>query len=83
LLKELKEQVPDPVLQAKLNPNYQFGCKRITFTNNYYPALNLPHVHLNREEIIEVSKNKIVTADGKIQKLDVRIICTKLYACAY
>lgn len=65
----------------KVKPNYEFGCKRITPSNIYYPALALPHVEVVRREITKVKENSIVTEDGKEEKVDVRplqIMDTKL-----
>jgi cation diffusion facilitator CzcD-associated flavoprotein CzcO len=67
----MMDAVHDPILQEKLTPNYPVGCKRITFSKTYYPAMSLSNVFLNREEIVEVNEETIVTADGKRQKLDV------------
>ena len=35
----LHKQVKDPELRAKLTPDYPIGCKRILFSNEFYPAL--------------------------------------------
>ena len=32
-------QVPDPELRRKLVPDYPIGCKRLLFSNDWYPAL--------------------------------------------
>jgi cation diffusion facilitator CzcD-associated flavoprotein CzcO len=55
----------------KVRPNYMFGCKRITPSNNYYRSLDLPHVEVIRSEIKQVKPNSIVTKDGKERKIDV------------
>ena len=46
--KHLTEQVRDPALRAKLEPDYAIGCKRILLSNDYYPALTQPNVELVR-----------------------------------
>ena len=38
-LNHLKDQVSDPVLRKKLEPDYPIGCKRVVPTDAYYPAL--------------------------------------------
>src|SRR4029079_7962572 len=37
--KHLEEQVPDPGLRAKLTPSFVPGCKRLTPSNDYLPAI--------------------------------------------
>ena len=37
--RHIARQVPDRELREKLTPSYSFGCKRPTFSNDYYPAL--------------------------------------------
>ena len=44
--RHLHKQVADPELRRKLTPDYSFGCKRPTFSNDYYPAFTRPDVHL-------------------------------------
>ena len=36
--RHLHRQVTDPELRRKLTPDYSFGCKRPTFSNDYYPT---------------------------------------------
>ncbi len=40
----LRRQVPDPELRAKLTPRYGFGCKRPSFSNEYFRTFTRPHV---------------------------------------
>src|SRR5207244_1484199 len=37
--RHLQRFVPDPVLRAKLTPDYRIGCKRILISNHYLPSL--------------------------------------------
>ncbi len=60
-----------PELLEKVTPNYEFGCKRITPSNEYYPALSLDHVEVIRSPITQVKENSIVTEDGTENKIDV------------
>jgi cation diffusion facilitator CzcD-associated flavoprotein CzcO len=43
---QLRLQVKDPELRAKLVPDYPIGCKRILFSNDWYPALARDHVEV-------------------------------------
>jgi cyclohexanone monooxygenase len=69
----LKKQFPgNEFLQNALSPNYLFGCKRICPSNDYYPALALPHVKLHRRKFVRVESDTLCTEDGR-QKIDVTV----------
>jgi cation diffusion facilitator CzcD-associated flavoprotein CzcO len=70
----LKRQVSDPVLQAKLTPQYTIGCKRVLVSDDFYPALTQPNVDLVTDAIREVRAHSIVTEDGQEHEVDA-IIC--------
>ncbi|MBM7519494.1 flavin-containing monooxygenase [Nocardioides nitrophenolicus] len=72
----LRRQVRDPELRAKLTPDYDFGCKRPTFSNTYYPTFTQPHVDLETTSIDHVDAGGIVTADGRRTDLDVLVLAT-------
>ena len=72
----LRRQVKDPELRAKLTPDYDFGCKRPTFSNTYYPTFLEPHVDLETTSIDHVEGGGIVTADGDRVDLDVLVLAT-------
>jgi cation diffusion facilitator CzcD-associated flavoprotein CzcO len=72
----LEKQVSDPVLRAKLTPDYPAGCKRILFTDTFYPALSQPHVTLETNAIDHFVASGLVTTDGKHHDLDVIIYAT-------
>ena len=52
--RHLHRQVPDPELRRKLTPDYSFGCKRPTFSNDYYRAFTRaarrPRDHVDRAD---------------------------------
>jgi cation diffusion facilitator CzcD-associated flavoprotein CzcO len=72
----LRRQIPDPELRRKLTPDYSFGCKRPTFSNDYYPTFRKPHVHLETESIASIDETGIVTADGRRTDIDVLLLAT-------
>lgn len=74
--RHLKKNVADPVLRAKLTPDYPMGCKRILFSNNYYPTLAQDHVDVVTDAITEVRPTGVVTADGTHHDADVIIYGT-------
>ncbi len=46
-LRRMARQVPDPGRRATLTPTYSVGCKRALLSDDYYPAMAAPHVHLH------------------------------------
>ncbi|MFC4604084.1 flavin-containing monooxygenase [Rhodococcus kronopolitis] len=72
----LRAQVGDPELRRQLTPDYDFGCKRPTFSNSYYRTFTRPHVRLETETIERIEPNAIVTADGRRTEIDTLILAT-------
>jgi cation diffusion facilitator CzcD-associated flavoprotein CzcO len=72
----LEAQVPDPKLRALLTPKYEFGCKRVLISNDFYPALQRPNVELVTDGISEVREHSIVTSDGTERQVDMLIYGT-------
>lgn len=72
----LRTQVRDPELRRKLTPDYDFGCKRPTFSNEYFRTFNEPHVRLETGTIERVEEDAIVTADGERTEIDTLILAT-------
>jgi cation diffusion facilitator CzcD-associated flavoprotein CzcO len=74
--RHLRRQVADPELRARLTPSYTLGCKRITMSNRYYPALTQPNVDVITDPIREVRAHSIVISDGVERGLDTIILGT-------
>ena len=74
--RHLRRQVADPELRRKLTPTYTLGCKRITMSNSYYPALCQPNSEVVTDPISEVRPHSIVTADGNEREVDTIILGT-------
>ncbi len=70
----LERQIQDPALRAKLTPSYTIGCKRVLFTNNYYPALARDNVDVIASGVKEVRANSVIASDGSEHEVDA-IIC--------
>ena len=79
----LNRQVPDPVLRAKLTPDYQIGCKRILISNDFLPAMARPNVELVTTGIAKVTPNGIETIDGQIHEVDAIIYGTGFAATEF
>lgn len=75
-MRHLKSQVSDPELRVKLTPDYPIGCKRILFSNNYYPALAKPHVDVVTSSISEITPRGLRTAAGVEYDVDAIIYGT-------
>jgi cation diffusion facilitator CzcD-associated flavoprotein CzcO len=75
-LKHLEKQVPDPELRAKLTPSFKPGCKRLTPSNEYLPAIASPTTTLVTAGIDRMVPEGIVTNDGVTHDLDVIILAT-------
>ncbi len=74
--RNLKRGVKTPELRERLTPDYRLGCKRILFSNDFYPALDRPNVELVTDAIAEIRPETILTADGKERKADAIIFAT-------
>jgi cation diffusion facilitator CzcD-associated flavoprotein CzcO len=68
--------VRDKELRRKLTPDYDFGCKRPTFSNSYYRTFTKPNVHLQTNGIARVEPDGIVAADGTRAVIDTLILAT-------
>ncbi|OMC02873.1 monooxygenase [Mycobacterium sp. NS-7484] len=68
--------IRDPELRRKLTPDYDFGCKRPTFSNSYYRTFTKPHVHLQADGIERIEPGGIVNADGTTTKIDTLVLAT-------
>jgi len=79
----LKKSIADPVLRAKLTPNYKFGCKRVVMNSTFYPAIQKPNAHLVTEGIDHIENDGVVTKDGKLHKLDVLVLATGFDPAAF
>ncbi|RDI43712.1 flavin-containing monooxygenase [Nocardia mexicana] len=72
----LRHDVPDPELRAKLTPDYPVLCKRVLFSNEYYPALTRPNVDVETTSIAEIVPEGVRTTDGTVHPADVIVYGT-------
>lgn len=75
--------VRDPVLRAKLTPDYKPGCKRLIFSSEFYPAIQKPNAELVTEGIDRIAPDGVITRDGKLHALDVLVLSTGFKADAF
>jgi cation diffusion facilitator CzcD-associated flavoprotein CzcO len=75
-LQHLEASVPDPAIRAKLRPSYQFGCKRVLISDDYWQTFMRPNVALVTDAIAEIRPHAIVTTDGREHPIDVLVLAT-------
>lgn len=75
-LRNLRKQVPDPALRARLTPDYTIGCKRILLSSDYYPALLRDDVELVDSPITRFEPSGLRTEDGVLHEVDVVVFAT-------
>ena len=73
---QLQDQIPDTTMRQDLLPPYPLGCKRIIYSNDYFPALARPNVELVTDTIVRITPNGIVTRDGRERPVDVLVCAT-------
>lgn len=76
-LSNMKKQLPDrPDLWEKLTPEYGFGCKRPTFSDEYFTTFARDNVELVTDGIASITETGIRTLDGQERDIDVLICAT-------
>ena len=80
---QLHRQVRDKELRAKLTPTDEFGCKRVLWSNEWYPALARPDVDLVTESVVEVLPHGVRSGDGVEHDVDVIIYGTGFAATEF
>jgi len=68
--------IRDKDLRRRLTPDYDFGCKRPTFSNGYYRAFTRDNVHLQDAGIDHVQSDGIVGKDGTKNEIDTLVLAT-------
>ena len=74
--RNLRRNVPDPELRAKLTPDYRAGCKRMIFCSTFYPAISKDNAELVTAGIDRIEADGVRTADGTLHELDVLVLAT-------
>ena len=75
-LRHLHAQVKDPVLRGKLRPRFQFGCKRILVSDDYWASFQRENVALVTEPIDRIDREGVVTKDGARHDVDAIVLAT-------
>lgn len=74
-LTNLHKSIPEGPLRDALTPDYVAGCKRVLFSNTYYPALASANVDLVSAAVTRVDGPR-VHAGADMRELDVLIFAT-------
>jgi cation diffusion facilitator CzcD-associated flavoprotein CzcO len=77
------EVVADPEVRRKLRPQHPYGCKRPLLSNEYYPAFNRPNLELVTDPIARITKDAVVTKDGRARRVDTLIFATGFATTKY
>ena len=79
-LDHLSASVRDLRLRRLLTPDYEIGCKRILFSDDYYAALQHDHVRFEPTPLSRVAdgsgNNTLVATSGNTYELDVLVLAT-------
>ncbi len=75
-MRQIKAAISDPELRRKVTPTYEFGCKRIMLTDDWYPTLTRDNVELVAEGIERVTPGGIRDATGVERPTDAIVLAT-------
>ncbi|MEV5652886.1 NAD(P)/FAD-dependent oxidoreductase [Nocardia sp. NPDC052254] len=81
--RHLRREVADPVLRARLTPDYPIGAKRIVFDAHYYRALGRDNVELITAPITRIVPEGVETADGIRHAVDMIVYATGFRAAEF
>lgn len=73
---EFEAVVKQPALREILTPDYALGCRRLLFSNDYYPSLIQSHVTVVGERLAALRPHAAVDSDGTEYPVDTVILAT-------
>ena len=79
----MESQVADPELRARCTPDYVVGCKRILFSNDWYPALQRANVELVTQAVAAITERRVHTVDGAEREVDAIVYATGFQATGF
>jgi cation diffusion facilitator CzcD-associated flavoprotein CzcO len=68
--------VQDSELRAKIEPDYEIGCKRVLLASDWYSTLQRDNVSLVTSGIDAITPRGVKTADGVEHEFDVLVFAT-------
>ncbi|MFT4050085.1 MAG: NAD(P)/FAD-dependent oxidoreductase [Solirubrobacterales bacterium] len=72
----IRRSASDPALVKQLTPTFAMGCKRILFSNEWYPAITANNSTIVSEGVREVDATGLVDQTGAHHDVDVIIYST-------
>lgn len=72
----LRTRVRDRAIRRQLTPDYDFGCKRPTFSNDYFRVYNRANTGLETSGIGHFRSDALVAADGTEYPIDTVVLAT-------
>jgi cation diffusion facilitator CzcD-associated flavoprotein CzcO len=75
-MRQIKAGISDPELRRKVTPSYEFGCKRVMLTDDWYPTLTRDNVELIAEGVDGVTASGIRDSTGVERPADAIIFAT-------
>ena len=75
-LKFIDRAIDDPELRKAVTPKTRYGCKRPLVSDDFYPALNLPHVNLIPEGVTALEENAVIASNGRRVEVDAIVFAT-------
>ncbi|MFF2041122.1 flavin-containing monooxygenase [Kitasatospora sp. NPDC058170] len=76
----LRKSVADTDLRRRLTPDFILGCKRLLFSNTWYPAIQQPNVDIVSDAITAIGPTSVTSADGTSREVDTIILGTGFHA---
>ena len=74
--RQIAKAIEDPELRHKVTPTDEVGCKRLMLTDDWYPTLTKPNVHLVTDTTAEITPDGIRTEGGSERATDVVVLAT-------
>ncbi len=72
----LARQVDDPALRERLTPQFAMGCKRILFSNQWYPAITASNATVVSDGVQAIDETGLIDSSGNHHDADVIIYST-------
>jgi cation diffusion facilitator CzcD-associated flavoprotein CzcO len=71
-----RDELSEEAWRERLTPDYAIGCKRVIFSDDYYPALQQPNTALVTDRIRRIVHEGVVTGDGALHEVDAIVYAT-------
>ncbi|HVY78879.1 MAG TPA: NAD(P)/FAD-dependent oxidoreductase [Solirubrobacterales bacterium] len=75
-MRQIKSAIADPELRRKVTPTYEFGCKRVMLTDDWYPTLTRDNVELIDHGVDSITATGIRDATGVERPADAIVLAT-------